>query len=54
MTDIEILELVQQMRAAQRAYFKTRQRGDLELSKTLEAKVDKALAARFAKQGSLL
>lgn len=54
MTDEQILDLVQQMRAAQRRWFKNHDRADLTLSKKLESDVDKALAVRFAKQGSLL
>lgn len=54
MTDAELLELVQRMRAAQRRYFETRDRGDLNKSKDLERQVDKALAARFSAQGALL
>lgn len=59
MTDAEILDLVRRMRAAQKSYFKARREGsqarsELDLSRNLEREVDKALAARFAKQGSLL
>ena len=59
MTDTEILELVRQMRAAQRHFFAARREGGndrkaLEASKDLEHQVDKALAARFSPQGSLL
>ena len=34
------IKLVEQMRAAQKAYFKNRERADLMISKELEAKVD--------------
>jgi hypothetical protein len=60
MTDAEILELVRQMRAAQRHYFAVRREGGphiepLEESKRLERfDVDKALAARFSTQGTLI
>lgn len=54
MTDTEILDLVCQMRAAQREYFRTRDRGALQHSKSLEAKVDKAIAERAKWQGSLI
>ena len=54
MTDAEIIDLVRWMRAAQKAYFKTRNRVDLVASKDLEAKVDKALTERAAGQGKLI
>ena len=54
MTDAEIIELVRWMRAAQKAYFKTRARADLETSKDLERKVDKALTERASGQGTLV
>ena len=54
MTDTEILELVRQMREKQRRWFRFKNFPDLQDSKRLEGEVDKALAARFAKQGSLL
>jgi hypothetical protein len=54
MTDAEILDIVSKMRAAQKAYFKTRDRADLEASKDLERKVDKAMAERAAAQGALI
>lgn len=54
MTDAEILELVRQMRAAQRTYFTTRAVADLRRSKDLERQVDRALAARFSPQGTLI
>ena len=43
MTDAEFRTLVAAVRAAQKAYFKTRFRDDLYKAKTLEAKLDKAL-----------
>lgn len=54
MTDAEILELVSRMREAQRRWFKDHDRADLRRSKELEGQVDRALAARFSPQGSLL
>jgi hypothetical protein len=59
MTDEQILDLVLRMRKAQRHFFNVRREGGndraaLEASKDLERQVDRALAARFAKQGSLL
>lgn len=54
MSDPEILELVRRMREAQRRWFKNHDRADLTLSKKLEADVDKALAQRFALQGTLI
>jgi hypothetical protein len=59
MTDAEILELVRQMRAAQRHFFAVRREpGDhieaLEASRRLERQVDKALAERARGQGALL
>jgi hypothetical protein len=53
-TDAEIIALVREMRAAQKAYFKARARADLEASKVLERKVDKALTERAAGQGALV
>lgn len=41
MTWLEYADLVQQMRAAQREYFKNRSRGALGESKRLEREVDK-------------
>lgn len=59
MTDEQILELVQRMRAAQRQFFAARREGGndrkaLDESRRLEREVDKALAARFSPQGGLL
>lgn len=54
MTDAEIIDLVRWMRAAQKAYFKTRDRVDLEASKKLERQVDQALTERAAGQGVLV
>lgn len=54
MTDAEILELVRRMREAQRRWFKDHDRADLRRSKELEGQVDRALAARFSAQGSLI
>lgn len=59
MTDEQILELVRQMRAAQRHFYAVRrQPGDhieaLDAARRLEREVDKALAARFSPQGSLI
>lgn len=59
MTDSEILNLVRRMRAAQKAYFKARREGnqgryELDLSRTLERDVDKALTERTKGQGTLI
>lgn len=54
MTDLEILELVKQMRDAQKRWFKEHDRTDLQRSKELEGQVDRALAKRFSPQGKLL
>lgn len=59
MTDEQILDLVRQMREAQRHFFAVRrERGDhieaLEASRRLERQVDKALAERSSPQRSLL
>lgn len=45
MTDADFRDLVRQMRAAQRAYFKTRDRAALDESIRLEREVDAALDA---------
>lgn len=39
----EFIELVAKMRSAQKAYFRTRNYADLDLSKQLERQVDNAL-----------
>jgi len=44
-TDAEIIALVREMRAAQRAYFKTRNLEHLTTSKRLEREIDKALGS---------
>jgi hypothetical protein len=59
MTDAEILDLVRQMRAAQKGYFKARREGnqgrsELDLSRALERDVDRALAERARGQKALL
>ena len=46
MTTGEFAYMVQEMREAQKNYFRTRLQRDLKLSKELEKKVDDALAAR--------
>lgn len=43
MEPIEIIKLAQKMRSAQKAYFKSRMYGDLELSRKLERQLDKAI-----------
>lgn len=43
MTDKEIIELVRQMREAQRRYFTMRTAMNLERAKALEARVDAAI-----------
>ena len=43
MTSDEIIKLAKETRDAQKAYFKTRDRGDLERSKRLERQLDKAI-----------
>jgi hypothetical protein len=40
----ELVDIVRQMRTAQKNYFKTRDRGSLSLAKGLEKKVDMLLA----------
>jgi hypothetical protein len=58
MTDKEIIELVRQMRSAQRKYFTMRTPYNLEAAKMLEARVDAAIGIvekkDEPKQGSLL
>jgi len=54
MTDAEIIALVREMRAAQKAYFKTRSIDQLTASKKLERQVDQALTERAADQGVLV
>lgn len=44
MTDIELLELVKEMRRRQRLYFKSRSKTALQRAKALEAQVDAELA----------
>lgn len=46
MTTGEFADLVQEMRTAQKTYFKTRSKESLDKSKYLEAKVDKLLEER--------
>lgn len=43
MTAHEIVKLAKDTRDAQKAYFKTRSYGDLNNSKAMEAKLDKAI-----------
>lgn len=45
MTVEEFVNLVKRMRLAQKRYFKTRDRDDLDASRQAEAAVDEALAA---------
>lgn len=47
MTDFEIICLVQQMRNAQKAYYRNRTHDRLIQSKELEANVDKVLFTRI-------
>jgi hypothetical protein len=55
MTDAEIIELVRQMRAAQKRFFANRtEQGVLQEAKKLERLVDAAIEARKVGQGSLL
>jgi hypothetical protein len=54
MSDAELIALVREMRAAQKAYFKTRNLEHLTTSKRLEREIDKALEARAAGQGVLV
>lgn len=58
MTNEEIIELVRQMRAAQRKYFTMRTGYNLEAAKMLERRVDAAIGTverkDEPKQGSLL
>lgn len=58
MTHEEIIELVRQMRAAQRKYFTMRTAYNLEVAKALEVRVDAAIGKEERrdepKQGSLL
>ena len=54
MTDAEIIDLVRQMRAAQKAYFKTRNLEHLTTSKRLEREIDKELTERAAGQERLV
>lgn len=53
MTPADFVDLVARMRDAQRRYFRTRARGDLEESKRLEREVDGAIAAAADDQGKL-
>lgn len=52
MNAIDFIDLVARMRAAQRQYFKTRERADLIESKRLEAEVDKVIVRLDAAAGS--
>lgn len=45
MTHTQFAALVERMRAAQKEYFKTRDKGALQESKALEKKVDAAIKA---------
>lgn len=51
MTDAELVALAVLMRDAQKTYFKTRTREALIASKELEARFDKAVAAREVHHG---
>lgn len=53
MAPADFMDLVARMRDAQRRYFKTRSRDDLEESKRLEREVDRATAAAADDQGKL-
>lgn len=46
MTDQELIDLVERMRAAQKKYFTDRTQRNLELAKHLELRVDQAIKAR--------
>lgn len=46
MTTGDFANLVEEMREAQKKYFRTRNKDSLDASKALEAKVDKILAER--------
>ena len=48
MTTGELADLVRQMRDAQKAYFRTRNTFDLAISKDIERRVDRAVAAVLA------
>ena len=50
---IELAIIVDEMRVAQRAFFRTRRQEMLELSKELERKVDAALAKILSTQRQL-
>lgn len=50
----EFIELVREMRNAQKEYFKTRDRGVLLKSKELERKVDSFLTQRVINQQTTL
>ena len=47
----EFKELVKEMRAMQRAYFRTREASTLQACKRLESEVDRRIAAIEAKEG---
>lgn len=53
MNAIEIIKLAQKMRSAQKAYFKSRTYGDLELSRKLERQLDKEIGDFLNHQTSL-
>jgi len=53
MTDVELIEIVKQMRTAQTRYFRERQTFDLETSKRLERVVDAELKRREDAQPEL-
>jgi hypothetical protein len=45
---LEFIDLVRQMRTAQKEYFKTRDKGVLERSKSLERQVDRYIVEQTA------
>jgi spermidine synthase len=53
MTLIELAELVQQMRNAQKEYFRTRSGSALDNAKRLEKRVDEALGTVLSQQPGL-
>ncbi len=53
MNDTEFRDLVRRMRAAQREYFRARDRGALETARRLEIEVDTFLEDAAERQGGL-
>ena len=47
----KLAELVSEMRSAQKAYFRTRDSGELERAKALESRVDNACLEALAQPG---